>query len=267
MLPLHSAPEDADAVVVGQPRLSGIPHTQIVGPQITLREYFGRMLRYTQMDFDYTFAQMVYLCIAPNKVYQLTQYRKRTKGIWARDDPCFIVLQGFFLAMSGWAYGFCFGETLLDQLRSFVYFFVLHFVALGLGVSALSIFVADKYLRKKASAHQVVQPIEWLYAFDVHCNAFFPLFLLTYVVQYFLLPVVYSLDGSLFACILANLLHTAAVTYYCYVVSLGYNTLPFLERAEVFMIPSVVFAIVALLLTISRTNLTVVFVAWTTGVL
>jgi len=30
--------------------------------------------------------------------------------------------------------------------------------------------------------------IEWLYAFDVHCNAFFPAFLAVYVVQYFLLP-------------------------------------------------------------------------------
>lgn len=266
MLPLHSSPEDVDSVVIGQPKFSGISQTSIVGPQITFREYFGRMLRYTQMDFDYTFAQMVYLCIAPNKVYQLTQYRKRTKGVWARDDPCFIVLQGFFLAMSGLAYGVCFGETWLDQLRSFMYFFVLHFVVLGLGVSALSIFVADKYLRKKASTHQVVQPIEWLYAFDVHCNAFFPLFLLTYVVQYFLLPVLYSSE-SLVSCVASNLLHTAAVTYYCYVVSLGYNTLPFLERAEVFMIPSVVLAIVALVLTISRTNLTVIFVEWTVGVL
>jgi hypothetical protein len=167
--------------------------------------------------------------------------------------------------MSGWAYGVCFGETWLDQLRSFAYFFLLHFIVLGLVVSAISTLIADRYLRTKSSTHQVPQAIEWLYAFDVHCNAFFPLFLLTYVVQYFLLPVVYS--DSLVACIVANTLHTAAVTYYCYVVSLGYNTLPFLERTEVFMIPSVVLALVVLILTVSRTNLTVLFVEWTTGVL
>ena len=31
--------------------------------------------------------------------------------------------------------------------------------------------------------------VEWLHAFDIHCNAFFPLFLLLYVVQYMLLPI------------------------------------------------------------------------------
>lgn len=237
----------------------------MVGPQVSFGEYFGRMLRYTQMDFDYTFAQMVYLCIAPGKVYQLTQYRKRTKGTWARDDPCFLVLQGFFLATAGWAYGICFGETWSAQLRTFAYFLLLHFVVLGLVVSAASLVVADRYLRKKSSLHGAAQPMEYLYAFDVHCNAFFPLFLLTYVLQYLLLPVLYS-DG-IAATAVANTLHTLAVAYYCYIVSLGYNTLPFIERAEVFMIPAVVFAIVALVLVLTRTNLTVVFVAWTTGVL
>jgi len=33
------------------------------------------MVRYAQMDIDYTFAQMLYLCVSPRKVYQLTSYR------------------------------------------------------------------------------------------------------------------------------------------------------------------------------------------------
>ena len=54
-----------------------------------------------QMDIDYTFAQMLYLCISPRscllwlhmaavclyscrKVYQLTSYRKQTKNQWVR---------------------------------------------------------------------------------------------------------------------------------------------------------------------------------------
>jgi hypothetical protein len=32
--------------------------------------------------------------------------------------------------------------------------------------------------------------VEWAYAFDVHTNAFFPLFLTLYIVQLFLYPVV-----------------------------------------------------------------------------
>ena len=270
MLPIHSTAMEegmAEPTIMGQPKILGIASSSgVVGPHMSLGEYFGRMLRYTQMDFDYTFAQMVYLCISPQKVYQLTQYRKRTKGTWSRDDPCFIVVQAFFLAMAGWAYGICFGETWGAQLRTFFYFFFLHFVVLGLVVSAACLIVADKYLRKKTSAHTSVQPIEYLYAFDVHCNAFFPLFLLTYVVQFLALPLLYS--ESLVATLLANLLHVCAVAYYCYVVSLGYNTLPFIDRAEVFMAPAVLFAIVGVVLTVvPRTNLTIIFVEWTTGVL
>ncbi len=33
------------------------------------------------------------------------------------------------------------------------------------------------------------QRVEWLYAFDVHCNGFFPLYVLLYVVQFFLTPI------------------------------------------------------------------------------
>ena len=42
--------------------------------------------------------------------------------------------------------------------------------------------VANKYMRQYHS-HSVEQEVEWLYAFDVHANAFFCSFLLTYVVQ------------------------------------------------------------------------------------
>lgn len=266
MLPIHSSPiDEVGPSVIGQPKILGISSTNIIGPHLSAGDYFGRMLRYRQMDFDYTFAQMVYLCISPNKVYQLTQFRKRTKGSWSRDDPCFIVLQAIFLAMAGWAYGICFGETWFAQLRTFFYFFFLHFIVVGIAVSAVCVLVAEHHLRKKSSVHGAAQPMEYLYAFDVHCNAFFPLFLLTYVVQYLFLPLLYS--EGLVETILANLLHTFAVAYYCYVVSLGYNTLPFIDRAEVFMVPAVVFGIVAILLVFMKTNLTIVFVEWTTGVL
>lgn len=272
MLPIHSNPDETEPTIVGQKRSSVITNSPVVfgapnlsSPQTSVREYFGRMLRYTQMDFDYTFAQMVYLCFAPNKVYQLTQYRKRTKGQWARDDPAFIVIQAFFLSAAGFAYGVCFGETMFDQFRTFVYFILGHFMVLGIVVSSLCIFIAGKYLRKQTSMHGAVQPMEWLYSFDVHCNAFFPLFLLTYVVQYFFLPLLYS--TAMASVVAANILHLCAVCYYCYVVSLGYTTLPFIERAEVFMAPAVVFAIVVLILCLTGTNLTIVFVEWTTGVL
>ena len=274
MLPIHSVPDDlADGppMIIGGKRVGGSinNHTRNESSAISTispSEYLGRMFKYTQMDFDYTFAQMVYLCFAPHKVYQLTQYRKRTKGQWARDDPAFIVIQAIFLSAAGWAYGICFGESGWAQVRTFLYFIVGHFLILGTVVSGICIIVCDKYLRKQTSVHGVVQQMEWLYSFDVHCNAFFPFFLMTYVVQYFALPLLYD-PTSIVAIVFANCLHTFAVAYYCYVVSLGYNTLPFIERAEVFMLPAVLFGISAIIMCIIKTNLTVVFVEWTTGVL
>jgi hypothetical protein len=34
----------------------------------------------------------------------------------------------------------------------------------------------------------VEQTVEWRYAFDIHCNAFFPFFLITSVLNFLLLP-------------------------------------------------------------------------------
>lgn len=81
-------------------------------------KYLRRMLKFDQMDFEFAFWQMIYLFIAPQKVYRNFQYRKRkyyyillivvskynfinknvpidiseTKSQFARDDPAFLVL-------------------------------------------------------------------------------------------------------------------------------------------------------------------------------
>jgi hypothetical protein len=101
-------------------------------------------------------------------------------------------------------------------------------------------------------SHSVEQDVEWLYAFDVHANAFFCSFLLTYVLQvpfyvtglfllqririgcltlhflllvnklqYFLLPVL--LGRSVLACILSNTLYALATVWYAYITHLGYR--------------------------------------------
>ncbi|KAL2936313.1 Protein unc-50-like protein [Bienertia sinuspersici] len=44
-------------------------------------------------------------------------------------------------------------------------------------------FLTNNYLREEApNSYVVEQRVEWLYAFDVHCNSFFPLFVLLYVI-------------------------------------------------------------------------------------
>ncbi|MEM1010077.1 MAG: hypothetical protein AAGJ35_13860 [Myxococcota bacterium] len=53
--------------------------------------------------------------------------------------------------------------------------------------------------------------------------------------QFFLLPLV--LGKSIVALILANLLYTAAFSWYWYITHLGYRSLPFLTNTEVFLFP------------------------------
>ncbi|KAG8946774.1 hypothetical protein FRC04_011430 [Tulasnella sp. 424] len=61
--------------------------------------------------------------------------------------------------------------------------------------------------------------VEWAYAFDVHTNAFFPLYLSLYLAQLFLAPVI-TKDN-----------------WYTYITYLGFNALPFLVRSELLLFP------------------------------
>eukprot|EP00440_Ansanella_granifera_P011101 gb/GFBE01012039.1/.p1 GENE.gb/GFBE01012039.1/~~gb/GFBE01012039.1/.p1 ORF type:complete len:246 (+),score=36.69 gb/GFBE01012039.1/:1-738(+) len=218
----------------------------------SLSEYMRRMIQYAQMDIDYTFAQMLYLCIAPRKVYQLTSYRKQTKNQWARDDPAFVVVMIFFLTIASIAYSIALQVGGADFLHILLMFVGVHFLLFGVIVASVSWFVANNYLRAQ-SFHGVEQRMEWMYAFDIHCNSFFPLFLVLYVLHYFLLPIV--LQPTLAAAIISNLLYAGAGCYYLYVMSLGYSMLPFLERTEVILYPSGVVVLAAIVLSLLKVNL------------
>ena len=63
-----------------------------------------------------------------------------------------------------------------------------------------------------------------MYCFDVHCNAFFPFFGITYALQYTLLPVLLQ-PGGVIATILANVMYLLAFSLYFYHTFLGYDGL------------------------------------------
>jgi hypothetical protein len=78
------------------------------------------------------------------------------------------------------------------------------------------------------------------YAFDIHANSFFPLFLQLYVAQLVLAPVV---TRSNWVCLwVGNTLYLAAFVQYTYVTYLGYAALPFIVRGELLLFPVAVFA-------------------------
>eukprot|EP01066_Platyproteum_vivax_P002792 Platyproteum_vivax@DN1348_c0_g1_i1.p1 len=230
-------------------------------------EYIRRMFQCGLMDLEYTYTQMVYLCISPKKVYQFVAYRKQTKNQWARDDPGFLVLLAGFLTVTGFAYSAAFGLT---YFSFFLVCFlpVLSFLICGVFISTICWFIATQYLRADSYQrlspnhyeHSSEYPVEWLYAFDIHCNGFFPYFLLCYVLQYFFLPVL--LSNSTIACLCSNILYAVAIGNYFYITSLGFALLPFLESTQVFLYPAVLTVFMAIINSIIGLNPTRVFV-WT----
>lgn len=236
MLPIH--------VESDRPSLAALP---------PLSEYMRRMLQRGQMDIEYTFAQMSYLCFAPRKVYQLTSYRKQTKNQWARDDPAFVVVLLFFLFVASVAYGVAFQVTGATFAWILTLFAGVHFLACGALMATFTWFVSNRYLRVQ-SCQTADQNIQWMYAFDIHCNSFCPVFMVLYVVHFFLLP--FLIQPIMSATICSNVLYFVAWCYYSYITSLGYSTLPFLERTEVFLYPTIPFLAAVVVLCTWKINLT-----------
>jgi hypothetical protein len=118
--------------------------------------------------------------------------------------------------------------------------------------------VANKWLRVAPRAHNIEQAVEWLYCFDVHCNSYFPLFLVLYPLQFFLVPLL--LKPVFLATLLANSIYCGAYCYYWYITFLGYQVLPFLDtpKTVVFLYPCVVVLASYILLLVTRNNLTIV---------
>lgn len=67
------------------------------------------------------------------------------------------------------------------------------------------------------------QSVEWLYALDIHLNSFFPLWVLLYVIQYFLLMPLLAYPTSFLSTLVANTLYLVAAVDYYYISFLGYT--------------------------------------------
>lgn len=174
----------------------------------------------------------------------MAYYRKQTKNHWARDDPAFCFVQVIMIAAFSVAYGFAFRVGSLTAMFGWVAKSILiHWLGFGVIVASAGRLAANKHFMKaERSPSHVKQDVEWLYAFDVHCNAFVPLFVLLYGAQFFLLPLV--LGTSFLSMGVSNTLYATAFGWYFYITHLGYRALPFLSNTEVFLFP--IAAIVAI---------------------
>ncbi|KAK9020514.1 hypothetical protein V6N11_010536 [Hibiscus sabdariffa] len=238
-------------------------------PNSMFPQYLRRIVKWQQMDIEYTFWQMLHLCTAPKVVYQHTKYHKQTKNQWARDDPAFVVICSLLLAVATLAYCAAYDHSAAHAVFVVISVFLFHFLLTGVILatscwyevaveyvecirrhllqcilliilmicnSSLKRFLTNAYLREEApNSHVVEQRVEWLYAFDVHCNSFFPMFVMLYVIHYFLSPLLVS--NGFIPELLSNLLFMVAASYYHYLNFLGYDVLPFLERTTFFLYP------------------------------
>ncbi|KAJ0514239.1 hypothetical protein HanHA300_Chr10g0367351 [Helianthus annuus] len=198
--------------------------------------YLRRIVKWQQMDIEYTFWQMLHLCSSPKVVYQHTKYHKQTKNQWARDDPAFVVVCILLLAVSTLAYCATYDHGTGHAV--FVVFSVIcfHYLLTGAAVATICWFLTNNYLLEETpNSHVVEQRVEWLYAFDVHCNSFFPLFIVLYVLHFFLSPLLVA--HGFIPLLLSNVILMVAASYYHYLNFLGYDVLPFLEKTTVFLYP------------------------------
>lgn len=256
-----SKPRRSKATATSSSSSEGLPLTNnssksSMHSSLSMQQYLSRATDISQMDFQAALDQMRSLLgffnatsANPHSVFKMAFYRKQTKNHWARDDPAFCVLQLGFLILACIAYSVAFKTLNIVQIAEFMVLNVLvNWIGVGILVASLGSVLAGKYMSVHStsgggtSSRHVKQSIEWLYAFDIHCNAFFPFFVVAYGLQFFLLPVV--LGKSFIALFISNTLFAIAFSWYFYITHLGYRALPFLKNTEAFLFPIAAIVIV-----------------------
>ncbi|KAJ5080422.1 protein unc-50 [Anaeramoeba ignava] len=218
-----------------------------------MTQYFRRIRHIGHMDFELTFWQMLHLCIDPQKVYQATKFHRQTKNQWARDDPGFLLVQILFILISSIGFGICFRiDSFFAFLKLIFKSIFISFLLLGLSVSLIGWIISNKYL-KKTGLHIAEQFVEFQYSFDIHCNSYFPFFIITNIIVYLLLPII--LSTSRISIIFGNFLYIFAYSVYFYITFLGYKVLPFIQKSYVFLFPLIPLWLLFLICSIFKISL------------
>eukprot|EP00761_Pharyngomonas_kirbyi_P000483 gb/GECH01000483.1/.p1 GENE.gb/GECH01000483.1/~~gb/GECH01000483.1/.p1 ORF type:complete len:315 (+),score=36.69 gb/GECH01000483.1/:1-945(+) len=109
--------------------------------------------------------------------------------------------------------------------------------------------------------------VEWLYAFDVHSNAYFPLSVILHFIHLILYPLISVTFHSswfivqCFSSFLSISIFLCSAIYYLYITFLGFRELPFLRRPEFFMFPIFFLIPCAILTVLMGVNPTMIIVS------
>jgi len=215
---------------------------------------FGRRLLYVrQMDFQYALWQAHKLLFSPQALYKNFQYRKTTKGQFARDDPAFLVLLASTFALTTISFGVMVHLPLLDMLYLCLWFVCVDCVGLGMVAASCFWLFCNKCLLQhpRSSGNK----IEWGFCFDVHLNSFLPFFVILHGAQ---LPFLwFILNQHYFSLLLGNTFWLVAAGYYWYITFLGYNIQPQLQKSSVYLAPLVATALFFVISLIFKFNWTI----------
>lgn len=214
-------------------------------------KFLRRLFYFKHMDFEFALWQMFNLFVSPQKVYRNFQYRKQTKNQFARDDPAFLVLLGFWLIVSSIGFAVVLKLQFLSFLKFLLWVIFIDCIAVGIFISTCLWFVSNRYLRKPACKDQ---DVEWAYSFDVHLNAFFPLLIILHIFQLFFYHILISQDWFV-SRFVGNTFWLIALGYYLYITFLGYSALPILENTQVLLYPLLVLFLMYLIFLVIGYNI------------
>jgi len=193
--------------------------------------YLRRLFKFQQMDFQFAFWQMIYLFVAPQKVFRNSMYRKQTKGQFARDDPAFLVLLFAWLCVTSVCFCIVLGLTLSNLVVFLLYTVFVDTVLVACVVTSVLWALVNKYLVKTTCFDQ---DVEWGYALDVHLNAYFPSLLILHFFQLFFYHMLLQHDWFI-SVLIGNSLWLVSVGYYVYITFLGFSAQPILRNTRVFL--------------------------------
>jgi UNC-50 family len=159
---------------------SSTPAMVTTNPSIILSQYVSRMSDVRQMDIQSALDQMrTIVSFRPMAVYKTAYYRKQTKNHWYRDDPAFCVVLVTFLGVSAIAYSVAFRMSIIGTISFFLYSILWNFLGCGIILATICREIANRHLSSNSNlSTHVKQQVEWFYSFDIHCNAFFTIFVL-----------------------------------------------------------------------------------------
>ncbi len=188
-------------------------------------DYLKKIYHIRQIDYYLAYLNILY-CFKPKELIEMSKMRKHLKNKYGRDDPGFLLLVIIDLFISSICYSFTFG--IYNPFKIFNIFFIQTFVFLitfGLIISMISKIVIDKYFNNSTTN----QTIEFIYAFDIHCNGFVPMYTFCGIIPFIFIGIT-SKDNYMIQVLLTNASLCIGILYYSYVTFISYFSLPFVRK-------------------------------------